>query len=215
MPIELDDVVTRFPFGYHLTARANLARIKRTAQLESAAALMRAANRLDLLQVRRGDLVEINVNGDTVILRDHAVLHNGHIRFLGGWDLARFIESLNSRVFFWPGDDDGPIIHGQNHFGRYEDQQPAILCVPLQDVIAANPDNPPMFCPYNSGSPRTVRGEKSPRGPETFLPCDLFERRYHEVVEVTFENRAILPLTSTEVRLEPNGAWRLLSGTDV
>jgi len=182
--------------------------------LESAAALMRAANQLDLLNVRRGDLLEINVNGDTIILRDQAPLFAGHIDFKNGWSFPRLIHSLNSRIFFWPGGNAGPIAHGQRHFDRYVQQRPAILRVRLRELITANPERPPLFCPYNSGSPRTVGGRKSPRGPRTFLPCEQFERNHRQVVEVTFEDLVVLPIDATEVRLEPDGAWRPLSAIE-
>jgi hypothetical protein len=211
MSFQLDDLIRRFPFAYHLTARANLARIRKTGQLESAAALMRVANRVELLRVRRAGLMEIDVNGEAIILRDQAPLHTGHTDLQGGWDFPRFVESLNSQVFFWPGGEEEPIPHGQRHFQRYESQGPAILRVRLRDLIASNPDRAPLFCPYNSGSPRTVGGKKSPRGPSTFLPCDQFERNYQHVVEVTFHALAVLPVDVTEVRFESDGLWQPLS----
>jgi hypothetical protein len=211
MPFQLNDLFAKFRLAYHLTARTNLGRIRRTKQLESAAAMIHAANQLNLLSLRRRELHEIIVDGETIILRDQAPLHAGHIDFQNGWTFPQLIESLNSRVFFWPGDDGGPIAHGQRHFARYEDQGPAILRIPLADLIEANPDRPPLFCHFNSGSPRTVGGRKSPRGPRTFLPCDRFERNHRNVIEVTFEGIVALPMDKTEVRLKPGGAWQMLA----
>lgn len=211
MPFRLNDLFARFPFAYHLTARANLSRIQRTEQLESASAMIQAANQLNLISLRRQELREIIVDGETIILRDQAPLHAGHIDFQDGWTFPQLIESLNSRVFLWPGDGNGPIAHGQRHFERYEDQEPAILRISLADLIESNPDRPPLFCHFNSGSPRTVGGRKSPRGPRTFLPCDQFERKHRDVIEVTFEEFVTLPLDETEVRLKPGGAWQPLA----
>lgn len=112
MPFDLDELIATYPLVYHLTARANLARIRGTGQLGSAAALLQRAGRLDLLQVRRAGPATIEVYENTVILRDQAPLHTGHIQFEEGWDLARLIEWLNRQVFFWPGREAGPIAYG-------------------------------------------------------------------------------------------------------
>src|SRR5262249_44202542 len=157
MPFHLDDLIATFPFVYHLTARVNLARISRTGLLESAAALMRRADRLDLLRVRRTRLEEIALDGCAIFLRDQAPLHDGHIPFEGGWQLPQLIESLNARVFFWPGREAGPIAHGLRHFQRYASEGPAILRIRLRSLVDANPGRTPLFCRYNSGSPRTTR----------------------------------------------------------
>jgi len=207
MPFHLDDAIATYPFVYHLTARANLKRIRRTGQLESAAALMKGAKRLDLLRVRRVGPESIMVDGSKVILRDQLPLHAGHILFEGGWDIGQLIGSLNGRVFFWPGSDIGPIAHGQRRFQRNSEEAPIILRVRLRDLLAANPDRTPLFCQYNSGSPRTTRGRKSPRGPRTFLPCGQFPLGQRKVVEVTFEELVSLPARITEARLDWNAEW--------
>ncbi len=211
MPFNLDELIATYPLVYHLTARANLARISQTRQLESAAALMRSAGRLDLLQVRRAESATIEVGGSTVILRDQAPLHAGHILFEDGWDLARLLESLNGRVFFWPGREGGPITYGQRHFQRYAEEGPVILRIRLRDLVEANPGRTPLFCRYNSGSPRTTGGRKSPRGPRTFLPCGQFPDDHRRVVEVTFEELVGLPAEATEVWLDAEAGWRRLS----
>jgi hypothetical protein len=193
MPFLFDDLANRKPYLYHLTSAQNLERIRDTRTLESAAELMRRAGRLDLLRFRRRQSVQIFVDGKAIMLRDQAPLHQGHIAFDDGWDIGRLIESINSRVFFWPGDSNSPIAYGRRHFGRYAEEKPVILRVGLREVVAANLPIPPMYCPYNSGSPRTVAGKKSPRGPSTFLPCDAFPRSHQGVVEVTFEGHISLP----------------------
>lgn len=214
MPFQLDDLIAAYPFVYHLTARANLARIRETLQLESAAALMENAGRLDLLQTRRVKPVSIEVAGNTIILRDQAPLHAGHIFFEEDWDLAQLIESLNRRVFFWPGSGEAPIAYGARHFNRYAEESTAILRIPLQALVETNADNSPLFCRYNSGSPRTTSGRKSPRGPLTFLPCDQFVDNHRKVVEVTFEGSVVLPAETTEVLLGAETGWTRLVALD-
>lgn len=189
VPFLFDDLANHRPYLYHLTSAANLSRIRATRTLDSAAELMRRAGRLDLLRVRRRQAVQIIVEDTAIMLRDQAPLHNGHIAFEDGWDIGQLVESINSRVFFWPGDSISPIDYGVRHFGRYAKEKPVILRVGLRELVAANLAIPPLYCPYNSGSPRTVAGKKSPRGPSTFLPSDSFPRSHQRVVETTFEGQ--------------------------
>ena len=215
MPFLIESLIATYPYVDHLTAQRNLARIRATGQLESAATLMQRANRLDLLSVKRTGLTEIDVDGNTVILRDQSPLHAGHIRFEGGWDFAQFIESLNRQVFFWPGKASGPIAYGERHFGRYSDERPPIVRIPLSDLLAANPGRVPLFCGYNSGSPRTTGGRKSPRGPNTFLPCEQFLHNHRKAIEVCFDESVVLPMEASEIKLASATKWRGLLTVDL
>jgi Family of unknown function (DUF7002) len=210
MAFRMDQLHGTFPFVYHLTSQENLRRIMRTGHLESAAALMRRAARLDLLRVRRRGSLPIKIDGETILLRDQDPLHQGNILFEGGWGLPELIEHLNARVFFWPGGKDGPIGHGQRHYERYRDEVPAIMRVCLRSLLNANPGREPRFCRRNSGSPRTVAGKKSPRGPQTFVACDQFPGGPKSVVEVTFEEQVVLP-PEAETRLSTETAWAPLT----
>lgn len=199
------------PFAFHLTARSNLAILQQTRRLETAAALMKRASRLDLLDVRRTGPVTIEVDGRSVLLRDQSPLHEGNILFEGGWTLATLIEELNSRVFFWPGTDKGPIDYGQRHFERYEGEPLIVLRVPTEDLVASNAALEPQFCPFNSGAPRTNNGKGSPRGPKLFLGADRFERAPSEVIELTFRGSVTLP-DSCEWAESYGAAWRTIGG---
>jgi len=183
-----------------------LSRIRREARLQSAAALMLRANAGGLLSARRGGHLSIELDGETILLRDQAPLHAGNIRFEAGWDLPRLIEHLNRRVFFWPGGEDGPIAYGRRHHERYAAEAPVVLRVRLRELLEANPGRVPLFCQRNSGSPRTVNGKKSPRGSDTFVTCENFPRGPRGVVEVTFEDEVVLP-PDTEFRLRTDEGW--------
>ena len=209
MPFVFDDFANQRPYLYHLTSTDNLNRIRATRTLQSAAELMRSAGRLDLLRVRRRQSMEINIDGAAIMLRDQFPLRAGHIDFEDGWDIDRLVESINSRVFFWPGDSTSPIDYGIRHFGKYADEEPAILRIGLREVVAANSTIPPLYCPYNSGSPRTVDRKKSPRGSSTFLPCEAFPRRHTDVVEVTFEGQINLPPADVYIQTDIN-TWEVL-----
>jgi hypothetical protein len=198
------------PYLYHLTDRLNLTHILETNRLYPAAALMETAGRNDLLQARRISHERITVGKAVIMVRDQAPLHRGSINFDDGYTFDRFVESLNRRIFFWPGTVHGPISYGMRHFERYEEEGPIILRVLFQSLLAANPSAEPRYCGYNSGSPRCSYGNKSPRGVSTFLRADEFGGTPSKVVEVTFNEPMILP-ADTKYGRHPSGPWRSLS----
>jgi hypothetical protein len=125
------------------------------------------------------------------------------------WTFERFIAHLNDRVFFWPGTLNGPISYGSRHFARYEAESPAILRVPTLDVFEANPAVLPLFCRFNSGSPRCTQGRPSPRGAMTFVEAQDAAFRASQVVEVTFAGSVELPATA-QLGVRPGGPWQSL-----
>jgi hypothetical protein len=209
LPVDHDRFARIRPYLYHLTACDNLARIRRTAILESAEALMQAAGQGVYSATRRRGMHQITINGDIVHIRDQAPLHRGNIDFQDGWSFEDVIRSLNARVFFWPGWAPGPIAYGLRHFERYRDENPVILRAPTVDLIQRNAPSAPEFCKYNSGSPRCTGGRGSPRGLHTFAVAEHFRHGPADVVEVTYRNRCALP-AKTQYGSSPNGAWRFL-----
>lgn len=197
------------PFAYHLTSCDNLVRICETGQMESAAVLLCGAGRQDLIRERRRDHVSLQVDGQTVWLRDQKPLHAGNVAFEGGWTFSDLVESLNRLVFFWPGTAARPNGYGVRHFERYSSEWPLLLRVPTAALFGSNPRSQPLFCGYLSGSPRYTGGRASPRGPSTFLPADQFPLGYGRVVELTFPAPVQLPLIS-EYAHHPSGPWTLL-----
>jgi hypothetical protein len=129
-------------------------------------------------------------------LRDQAPLHRGNIALESGFTFEDHILALNSRVYFWPGNDSGPIDYGRRHFERYRHEDVVVLVMPLVSTITVNPGVPPELSSCNSGSPRCnphVPGNKALRGPSTFRTPDRFEGTASEVVEVTFAAAIRLP----------------------
>jgi len=192
------------PYLYHLTANGNLPMIRSERVLLSAARLLSGSPEL-LLQKRTGCLV-IQRDGAVVRIRDQAPLHKGNIRFEDGWNFERFLCCLNERVFFWPGDGNGPISYGMRHYRRYKEENPVILRVPFNELVAENSVCPPQFCRYNSGSPRCSGGIGSLRGPRTFLHAEDAGFSPGSVVEVAFLNQVALP-SSVQQSPSPNGPW--------
>ena len=84
-----------------------------------------------------------------------------------------------------------------------------MLRVLLRELLIANPNHIPFFCRYNSGAPRTSRGRKSPRGPETFTLAPRWSAPASRVAEVSFVGTVILPAT-TEFWDEEAGGWKPL-----
>lgn len=206
MPFTIEQFASVRPYVYHLTARQNLYRLRRTARLESATRLLTAAGNEGMLSQKRRQTVEVAVNGETIFVRDQAPLHAGNIRFEGGWDMQDLLSDLNSRVFFWPGSAQGPISYGLRHFQRYELEQPILLRVGFLSLIEANNGSQPMFCRFNSGSPRCSKGVGSSRGPNTFTAAHGADFTPGKVVEVTYLNEALLPADAQIADL-PNGPW--------
>ena len=185
------------PYLYHLTDRSNLDHIRETKTLFPAATLMERAGRTELLRVRRHGYERVTIGKTVILLRDQAPLHRGNLRLPNGFSFEDFVESLNQRVFFWPGTAAGPISYGLRHFERYRQESPVLLRIDYRSLLLANSSAVPLYCRYNSGSPRCSDGRKSPRGPDTFVSTVDFDGTPSQVVEVTFSSDVDLP-THTE-----------------
>lgn len=197
------------PYLYHLTDRSNLDHMREMGKLFPAAALFEQDGRIDLLRVRRAKHIELRVGPRRILIRDQAPLHRGNLSLANGYSFEEFIESLNRRIFFWPGSSRGPISYGVRHFDRYQRELPVIVRIGFDSLVLANPGAEPRYCGYNSGSPRCSNGVKSPRGPETFLSAAEFRRTPSQVVEVTFDGSITLP-TDAQFGTTPAGPWRPL-----
>jgi hypothetical protein len=206
MPFTLSDFATLRPFLFHLTAARNLSRIRNASCLESAGALIARSNRPQLLRAHRPTEAELEVDGQTVLLRDQSPLYAANVDLAPGWFFEDLIELLNRRVFFWPGDGSGPIDSGRNHFDRYRSESPALLRCRFDSVRRVNPGNIPQFCRFNSGAPRQNKGRPIPRGPDSFVASGRFPSTGGAVIEVTFLDRVVLP-ADTEIAERFDGPW--------
>lgn len=209
MPFDAEAFAALRPCLFHLTARGNVRIIGRERRLDSMATLAQKAGRVNLINVRRQESIELAIHGDLVHIRDQAPLHANNMSLDDKWTFARFVSYLNSHVFFWPGTLDGPIAYGLRHFAKYADERPALLRVATQELFAINPAVQFLFCRYNSGSPRWSRGEASPRGATTFVPSSRASFLPSNVVEVTVAGTVRLP-SGTQVGSDPAGPWRRL-----
>lgn len=161
----------------------------------STAELMLRAGRPDLIRWRRSDSVTVQLESGPVVIKDQRPLIEANLSLDGLWQLGDFVEYLNQHVFFWPGRADGPVTHGLRLLARYDASAPLVLRVATRDLVTANANGEPLFCAFNSGSPRQQKGQRVRRGPHLFAPAEIFARREREVVEVAFRSRVILPAT--------------------
>jgi len=192
---------------YHLTARENIERVHDLARLESTAFLMEAADQRSNVRARRMGKLPLSIGPHRVVIRDQAPLRAGNIEFEAGWGPEDLVDDLNRRVFFWSGWEHGPIEHGLNHFERYRSENPVLLRVRFESLRSHNQEHTPLFCKFNSDSPRCYHGRRSPRGPATFLPAQACPYGAGSVVEVTFLYWVTLP-PDTEVSNNLGGGWR-------
>lgn len=207
MPFTKDQFIKVRPYLFHLTHRDNISQIHRTKILHSAASLMQQAGNLTLLRQKRADYLAIQIGSTTVKIRDQQPLYEGNISLESDWLFEDVIQSLNERVFFWPGREAGPISYGERHVQRYVNEKPVILRVTTADLLSVNPDIHPLFCRFNSGSPRCSNGVGSPRGPNTFVRCGQADFTPSKVVEVTLTEKANLPST-IEAADSITGPWK-------
>jgi hypothetical protein len=197
------------PYLFHLTHSDNLKHIRELARLFPASVLMRRARHAELIRsVRRGPR-HLVMDGRAITIRDQDRLHKGNMHVPNGFTFEDLVEILNGRVFFWPGAAGGPISYGVRHFERYQSENPVIIRVRSESLLGANEGISPRFCRYNSGSPRCSNGNRSPRGPDTFLLAAEFDGTPSKVVEVTFDTTIQLP-ANAEIGEQPGGPWKKL-----
>ncbi|HEX8360975.1 MAG TPA: hypothetical protein VF613_12745 [Longimicrobium sp.] len=209
MSFDLDHFVRIRPFAFHLTSADNLLRIRRERRLHPALDLIQMAGQPDLARTHRPVAVRIEIEGDSVHLRDQAPLKRSNVTLDEAWTFGHVVELLNRRVFFWPGQAGGPIPSGQRHFERYAGERVKILRVPTRALFAANPALSPEFCKWNSGAPRWSGGIRPVRGPDTFHSAGQAPYGAAQVVELTFPGSVVLPQDS-QIAETAAGPWSAL-----
>lgn len=206
----LNKLIQLRPYLYHFTARENTEYLRSHRSLLSTNQLL-SQTEGGAKPARRAARLTARVSGAEVVIRDQAPLYPANIELTGDWSFENLLHSLDSRVFFWPGAEQGPIDYGRRHFQRYETEQPLVLRLPFENLLRENPKRVPYLCKFNSGSPRYVNGRASPRGPDTFMPPNEFSHRPSEVVEITFLDSVKLP-KSTECSGHFEGPWNRFFG---
>ena len=208
MGFAIQDLIRLRPFAYHTSGRENFNAIRRRSELRSASVILEGTGHDHLLTNRRKSSVTLQVNGETVVIRDNRPLRPASVRLLGGWSLSDLLRELNSRVFLWPGWESRPIRRGRSHFERYEAEGPVFtIRIPLPSLIAANHDRDLWVTRCNSGSARHHGGQPVPRGPSTFQLPEEATFRVSEVIELSYVGAARLP-TDAQWSESLIGPWR-------
>lgn len=193
MSFQLDEFIRLRPFLYHVTCRENLQAVRIHRRIHTTLSLLKAANRLDLADVRRESYVPLDTPFGRLLLKDQRPLIEANVQLAPEWDFAAFVRYLNGFTFFWPGNDDGPIGSGRRLLAHYEPEGPVVLRIPTRDMLSVNGALTPEFSAFNSGAPRFHSGRPARRGPDLFAPASAFPRRAAEVIEVAFWADVALP----------------------
>ena len=213
MALDSSRFIKARPFLHHLTATSNLRRIHRLGHLESAATLLAASMMMEWTRRRREAMLPVVVDSETVLLRDQQPLNAWAIKMQDGMSYEDFVEYINRRVFFWPGNADTPMCQsGKNHFEKYrrlEQPAPTIIRVDTRRLIELNPNLEFTHC-NSGGATRFVNGRALPRGKGTFMRAEEFPRTASNVIEVVFPDRVRLPKNGTFIRKITAGAWKPL-----
>jgi len=183
------------PFLFHATRSDNIPGLRRLREIFCVSKLKGDQGGDNGI---RGDSEVLLFQNFLVKLGDQHPLQVGHIHWQGGWNLTTLLESLDNRVFFFPGKDEQLPEACENFVRRKSSRgiQMKILRMPTSAVMDASDASRFEFCKYNSGAPRTTLGNKSPRGPDTFVHATKAPFRISEVYEVTVFGSVKIPKTT-------------------
>ncbi len=198
------------PVAYHTTSMTNLERIKRLRLLESVKSILEGSQHLHLLQGRRRKPATVVIGNHRVDVRDQLPLRPGSIKFQDGWELQDLLDELNSRVFFWPGDERRPRGRSEGHYKKYADSgEVAVLRMPLRSLLCSNPARRMYVSKCNSGSARNNQGKPVVRGPRTFAFPEAADFTRGKVIEFSFRGSVSLPMDA-EWSSNLLGPWQRL-----
>jgi len=210
MAIELGTLLKLRPITYHTTGRLNLEFIRDQRAVISTKSLLGRSEHASLLNGRRLTSTTILVNGRRVQIRDQLPLRPKSLLLQDGATLQDYIDELNQRVFFWAGTLNGPVSSGRRHLEHYSKEgEVFIIRTCLDSLLSANAGRDLFVTQCNSGTARHQNGQPVERGPETFCPLKGARFRASAVVELSFVDRADLPLDS-EFSTSLAGPWQRL-----
>lgn len=199
------------PFAYHTTSLKNLKRIEDLGRLESVRSILKqSAHHSHLLLGRRIASTTIMIGQHLVDVQDQLPLRPGSIKFQDGWELQDLLDELNSRVFFWPGDEERARGRSESHYEKYAALgEVAVLRMPLESLLASNPTRRLYVSRCNSGSARSQQGKPVARGPQTFTFPETADFTRGKVIELSLRGEVTLPAI-TEWSSGLQGPWRRL-----
>ncbi|MEQ8423200.1 MAG: hypothetical protein RIA63_00720 [Cyclobacteriaceae bacterium] len=209
--MDVQKLIEKVPHVYHLTSSDNIPLILRNRTLRSTSSMVLESNlseadKKSLLHSRREDHVVIDVNGTSISIRDQRPISIKSLTkcLENGMTSGEFIKLLNDRVFFWPS-----LKRLSIHYGRYAHENPAILKISLNDLLAENEEI--LLCHLNSGATRCHPkwgGAPPPRGVDTFKPISVYNEGLIRLAEVTVLESCTVPI-SAMIGESPEGPWEM------
>ena len=210
--MDLKHLTNKREFLYHLTSSENLRLILAVGKIYSTTHLIRNSDLSEqdqevVLRRRRPDHYFLGEGDDRIMIRDQGPISEKALSkcLTNGIQVGDFLKHLNDRVFFWPN-----LSRLRIHYGRYELEQPSIIRLRSEDVIALNEERL-RLCQWNSGATRPIPyydGKPPPRGIESFMKVEDFDLPIGKVAEVTFEMECQLP-EEFWVGKTPSGPWTI------
>lgn len=207
--MDIEKFIESRPYLYHLTDSNNVEHILTEGALVCCNTIIGRTNLTNIEKAciskrKRVDHVKVHVNKREISIRDQKPITNALGRSLThGWTVEQFLCYLNDHVYFWPS-----VALLKRHYKRYVDENPVILRLPTAQVVQVN-NSAPLFSFCNSGATRCVShygGNPAPRGPNTFVPAEQFERVPSKVIEVTYNGSCELP-NDVCLSSNPDGNW--------
>jgi hypothetical protein len=205
--IDLKLLPQKRPYLYHLTSKSNLPSIVSTKTLLSTSVLLGQADDPSVnshLRVRRKNILQIEIGGRPVLIRDQRPLsEKALLKCLdGGLSPEDYYELLNDRVFLWV-----TLPRLSRHHDRYVSEDPVLLRFSTAAILQLNPNVE--FSRINSGATRAnsrLGGIASRRGRATFQLAEDYVYKVSSIVEVTVRQRCFLP-DRFEWASNPEGPW--------
>jgi hypothetical protein len=193
IPVNLESIIARWTYCYHVTALVNLQSIRRSPILLPAATLFRRMERSDLLSIRRAHDVRLRSQGQEILVRNQAPLDPDRIELGATETFEDYVTCLNAHVFFWPGTFSGPTLDGVRMFERTAETRSAIIRVPSRSLLEANDSSLVDVSTCNTGASWVVEGKKSRRGLGVFQRAECFADSPARIAEISFRGPVSLP----------------------
>jgi hypothetical protein len=200
----IEDLLARWPWCYHVTARPNLSNIARAGCLLPTNDLVARAGQPSLASIRRPRNVRISIAGRPVVLRNQSPLASASLCLPDGITLGDYVRYLNSRVFLWPGDGDTPT--GRSLRMLTIDSGQLALRMPTSSLLLANSPRLPCVSACNAGA---TWGDALPvvRSLDLFAMVERFSYTASEIVEISYPGRVNIP-HQTEYAVTIADRWR-------
>jgi hypothetical protein len=205
--MQIGELINRWSYCYHVTALANLVRVRELGRLVPAADLLRAASRVDLIAKRRTEDIALQVGGREVLVRNQIPLNPTALHLECGLSLREYVAYLNSMVFLWPGTELGPSADCFRMFLRSANTVSALLRVPTRSLVETNGSATVRVSTCNAGATWFQDGKRSSRSIDILQAVDQHAGDADAITELSYPHDVRLPV-DVEYALSPAGPWR-------